>query len=175
MPVVVDNGKWISFRDQAEWDALAWEQMLVGIQMRKIKPEWVAVPDAVGDRSQTLELWDEYCAVVDRFEWPKAFCVQDGMTERDVPEGADVIFVGGTDNWKFRNLRRWTENFPRVHGARVNSVEQIEICERLGCESVDGTGWFRDPSREDKLPAIKRFIEGHRNTHPELSLTKIDA
>lgn len=32
------------------------------------------------------------------------------------------------------------------------------ICLRLGCESVDGTGWFRDPSRKDKLPFIEKVI-----------------
>lgn len=73
-----------------------------------------------------------------------------------------VTFVGGTDEWKLPNLSMWTENFPRVHCGRVNPVRVIEYCERLGCESVDGTGWFRDPKRQDKIPALKKFIEGKR-------------
>ena len=85
------------------------------------------------------------------------------MTPEDVPSDADVVFVGGSDEWKFPNLRVWTSNFPRVHCARVNSQQKIEMCEKLGCESVDGTGWFRDPSRNDKIPMLERFIEGHRN------------
>ena len=55
--------------------------------------------------------------------------------------------------------------------ARVNAPEMIEACERLGCESIDGTGWFRDPSRQDKLPALERFIEGHRNKTPMMFQT----
>jgi hypothetical protein len=90
------------------------------------------------------------------------------MTPDDVPRDSDVVFVGGSDRWKFPNLTLWTGNFPRVHCARVNAPAMIETCERLGCESIDGTGWFRDPSRQDKLPAIERFIKGERTPRMEL-------
>lgn len=129
-----------------------------------------AVPDVVANREATIENWKIYASEIISIGWTPAFCVQDGMTPADVPSDAGVIFVGGSDAFKFPSLKMWTDNFPRVHCARVNAPEMFEACERLGCESIDGTGWFRDPSRKDKLPAVERFIEGHRNSTLELNL-----
>ena len=162
MPFCLDNDAFTAWRDKKPWDEEAWRNFLARIRMTGLKPIWVAVPDSVGNRQETLSKWAKFEPAISQLGWPKAFCVQDGMTPCDVPASADVVFVGGTDVWKFRNLRSWTENFSRVHCARVNSPEKIELCEELGCESVDGTGWFRDPSRADKLPALKFFIEGGR-------------
>lgn len=77
------------------------------------------------------------------------------------------LLSGGIDSVAL--LYDLVANECKVHCGRVNNIDKIEMCERLGCESVDGTGWFRDKFRNDKLPAIRRFIEGHRKTHPELS------
>lgn len=166
MPFVLDNDAFTCWRDSKPWNEPAWIEMLNRIKMTGQDPLWCAVPDVVGNREATIANWPTYAPAVRRFGWKTAFCVQDGMTVSDVPTDADVIFVGGTDMWKFPTLSRWTENFDRVHCARVNAPEMIESCERLGCESIDGTGWFRDPSRPDKIPAIERFIEGHRNQTP---------
>lgn len=170
MPFVLDNGAFIAWRDESDWDEDGWLEMLRNVKLRGIEPLWAAVPDAVGDKSYTLMRWKRHACEIQNLGWKTAFCVQDGMTPDDVPKEADVVFVGGTDRWKFPNLGLWTKNFPRVHCARVNAPEMIEACEREGCESVDGTGWFREPSRKDKLPALERFIEGHRNQTQELSL-----
>lgn len=169
MPFVLDNGAFIAWRDGVPWDVLAWRDMLAHVKMRGIDPLWVAVPDVVGNKDATIQKWDLYASEVRLKGWRAAFCAQDGMTPSDVPSDAEVIFIGGTDRWKFPNLGRWTRNFPRVHCARVNAPEMFEACEREGCESIDGTGWFMDPSRQDKLPAVRRFIEGHRNQTPELT------
>ncbi len=166
MPFALDNGAFIAWRDKKEWDYLGWLKMLDFVGMTGLKPVWAAVPDVVADKRGTFERWYKHSDAILRRGWPTAFCVQDGMTPDDVPEEASVIFVGGTDRWKFPNLSMWTSSFPRVHCARVNSPEMFEACEREGCESIDGTGWFRDPSRQDKLPAIQRFLEGHRNQTP---------
>lgn len=170
MPFVLDNDAFVAWRDSKPWDEAAWLAMIKRVRATRLKPMWAAVPDVVTDREKTIANWDRYSAVVLDLGWPAAFCVQDGMRPEDVPSTASVVFVGGSDGWKLRNLHLWTENFPRVHCARVNSIEMIEACERMGCESVDGTGWFRDPSRQDKLPAIRRFIEGHRNQTMELAI-----
>lgn len=168
MPFVLDNDAFTAWRDKKAWDVEAWRGMLSMVRMTRLTPLWAAVPDVVANREETLRNWDIYAGEIEALGWTKAFCVQDGMTPDDVPSNADVIFVGGSDGWKFPNLPMWTQHFPRVHCARVNSVEMFEACERLGCESIDGTGWFRDPSRQDKLPAVERFIEGHRNQHHQL-------
>lgn len=168
MPFCLDNDAFTAWRDKKPWKLEDWLEMLRWVRMTGLKPIWSAVPDVVANREATIQNWNVYAPTVRGFGFPMAFCVQDGMTPDDVPDDADVIFVGGTDGWKFPNLAIWTSHFPRVHCARVNAPEMIEACERLGCESVDGTGWFRDPSRQDKVPALERFITGHRNKTPAL-------
>lgn len=163
MPFVLDNDAFTCWRDNRPWDVEAWRKMLAWVRMTGQTPLWAAVPDVVANREQTIKNWSIYVDEILLLGWNAAFCVQDGMTPNDVPSDASVIFVGGSDRWKFPNLKVWTDNFPRVHCARVNAPRMIEACEKLGCESVDGTGWFRDPSRPDKVPALKRFIEGERD------------
>jgi len=162
MPFALDNDAYTAWRDNKPWDVQAWRDMLKRVRQMTLTPMWVAVPDAVGDREATILKWTVYAEEVMKLGWRTAFCVQDGMTPRDVPSHADVVFVGGTDGWKFPKLPMWTDNFPHVHCARVTSLEMIEACERVGCKSIDGTGWFRAPDRHDHLPALERFIEGHR-------------
>lgn len=171
MPFCLDNDAFTAWRDKKPWSESAWIEMLERIKLKRRTPLWATVPDIVANREATLANWPRYAPLVSKLGWPKAFCVQDGMTPDDVPSDADVVFVGGSDAWKFPNLSMWTSHFPRVHCARVTSQEMIEACERLGCESIDGTGWFRAPDRADHLPMLQRFIEGHReNHHPEIFL-----
>lgn len=165
MPLVLDNDAFVCWKNGTQWNEQEWIKMLTWVKLTAIKPLWAAVPDVVTNREQTIENWAKYSHRVKDAGWDAAFCVQDGMTVGDVPSDADVVFVGGSDKWKFPNLKMWTDNFSRVHCARVFSIEMIEACERLGCESIDGTGWFRNPSRPDGIPAIKRFIEGFRTWH----------
>jgi hypothetical protein len=170
MPFVLDNDAFTCWRDKKPWDVEAWRSMLSMVGMKVQTPLWAAVPDVVANREATIANWPIYAGEIKKRGWSAAFCVQDGMTPEDVPADADVIFVGGTDKWKFPKLSMWTSSFKRVHCARVNSIKMIEACEQLGCESVDGTGWFRDPSRKDKVPAISNFVEGFRTHKAKLNL-----
>jgi hypothetical protein len=169
MPFVLDNDAFIAWKNKTPWSVEAWREMLAFIRLKRVVPLWAAVPDVVANREATIENWPIYRDEIKSLGWRAAFCVQDGMTPDDVPADADVVFVGGSDRWKFPNLQMWTRNFPRVHCARVTSQEMIEACEREGCESIDGTGWFRAPDRPDHFPMLERFIEGHRNPTPEFS------
>ncbi|MFA6043388.1 MAG: hypothetical protein WC718_00260 [Phycisphaerales bacterium] len=114
-------------------------------------PAWVVVPDWVGDREETLRRWDAHAPAIKAFGAPLAFAVQDGMDIYDVPFDAAVVFVGGSSQWKWKNLEMWTSNFPRVHVGRVNTRRLLEVCESAGAESCDGTGWFRHPKRTAEL------------------------
>lgn len=170
MPFALDNDAFTAWRDKKPWDVEAWRKMLSWVRMTRLVPIWAAVPDVVADRKATIDNWKCYASQIIDLGWPTAFCVQDGMTPRDVPSEASVIFVGGSDGWKYPNLEMWTSNFPRVHCARVNSIQMFEACERLGCESIDGTGWFRDASRW--MPRLEAFIEGHRNKTPKFEFLR---
>ncbi len=83
-----------------------------------------------------------------RYGWPLAFAVQDGMTVEDVPGDADVIFVGGSTEWKWRTVAMWCAAFQRVHVGRVNTYRRLWECHDAGAESIDGTGWTRGDQRQ---------------------------
>lgn len=83
------------------------------------------------------------------------------MTPHDVPDDAEVVFVGGTTKWKWRNLRTWTDNFPRVHVGRVNSERLLWMAHESGAQSCDGTGWLR--GGDDRLCELRRYLTQSTN------------
>lgn len=153
MPYALDNGAWIAFRKKEPYPINQWREMLLWARRTEIKPIWCLVPDVVENKELTIENWHRYYPEAAKYGWNIAFAAQDGMTPDDVPKEADVIFIGGSDNFKYRHLPDFCSQFPRVHVGRVNSVRALQICKRLGCESADGTGWFRDTRRLSELEA----------------------
>lgn len=165
MPYALDNDAYIAFSQKKEWSAPAWREMLQWAMMTGFKPIWCLVPDVVANRQATLDNWKIYALEASKYGWSLAFAVQDGMTPKDVPNEADVVFVGGTDAFKFRSLPIWVEHFQRVHVGRVNSIRDLEICDRLGAESVDGSGWFRDTSR---MAALELWMANELEAEPSM-------
>jgi len=167
MPFACDNDAFIAWTNKTPWSESAWIEMLQRVRLFRLEPLWILVPDKVADRDATLDLWKRYSPEVDKFGWKKAIAVQDGMTPDDVPDAADVVFVGGSTEFKWRTVETWTRSFPRVHVGRVNNIARVEQCEDLGVESVDGTGWFQDPTRQDKLIALEHWMSGQRSPKTE--------
>lgn len=141
VPFALDNDAFSAWAKKRPWDEDAWLALLWWVAARAT-PMWALVPDVVADRGATLAAWSRYAPMLPA-GWPKAFAVQDGMGVADVPGDADVVFVGGTSDWKWATVAMWAAAFPRVHVGRVNTLDRLRRCERLGVESVDGTGWFR--------------------------------
>ena len=156
MPYALDNGAFGAWLNKREWD----EQKFIDLLDRAkshTRPRWVAVPDVVADAEATKAKWVEWHRRIRSImNVPLAFVVQDGMTADDVPVTAEVIFVGGSTEWKWRNLRHWTQHFDRVHVGRVNSERLLWMAHDAGAESCDGTGWMR--GGEDRLEELERYL-----------------
>lgn len=127
-----------------------WIKLLEWAKLSGQSPLWVLVPDVVGDREKTLASWHEHHSIAVKYGWPIAFAVQDGMTARDVPYDADVVFVGGSTFWKWSTMHRWCKDFPRVHVGRVNVYRRLWECHDAGAESTDGTGFTRGDQRQKR-------------------------
>jgi len=165
----LDNGAYGAWKNGKPWDEELFYSYLETYAI--YIPMWVAVPDAVGDRDLTLDLWTEHYPAVASFGLPLAFVVQDEMTVSDVPDAADVVFVGGTFSWKWRNLKDWCSPFDRVHVGRVNTLKQLWQAHEAGAESCDGTGWFRGgPHRLQGLVNYLAESERKERTQPCLTL-----
>ncbi len=161
MPFALDNG---AYAAGTEWDESRWFRMLDWARLSGQRPLWALVPDVVGDRDKTLQRWDDYAGRTASYGWPLAFAVQDGMTPVDVPRNADVVFVGGSTEWKWRTVEMWCRAFVSVHVGRVNSYRRLWQCHDAGAESCDGTGWFRGDHGSGKpLRAITAYLEESTN------------
>jgi hypothetical protein len=156
MPYALDNGAFSAWLNKREWDEQAFIDLLDRTRGH-IRPLWVAVPDVVADAEATKARWQEWSQRIREItNVPLAFVVQDGMTVADLPEDADVLFVGGSTEWKWRNLKMWTAAHPRVHVGRVNSERLLWMAHDAGAESCDGTGWMR--GGEERLEDLERYL-----------------
>lgn len=170
LPYALDNGKYTTWSNNEEWDEDKFFALLDRCKLSRFKPRWVLVPDEIGDWEKTLQLWRHYETRLRQYKYPLAFAVQDGMTPTDIPKSADLIFIGGTTNWKWRNAALFAASFPRVHIGRVNWIDKLEYCERLEVESVDGTGFFRGGEESKQAQQLVRFIAGERTHQLQPSL-----
>lgn len=157
MPFGLDNGRYASTTKGFAWDEEAFLGMLDRVSESAITPEWLLVPDVVGDRDETLREWDKWQPRLCKYGWPLAFAVQDGMEPEDVPDEAYVVFVGGTTDWKRQTIHLWCESSARVHVGRINTERWLWYCYEHGVESCDGTGWLRGDLRQ--LAGLENFLD----------------
>lgn len=162
----LDNAAFSAWTNGTEWNESAWRRLL-DKSAKHHRPAWALVPDVVANREATLERWHRYRGELRARGIPAAFAVQDGMLTGDVPEDADLIFVGGTYHWKWSSLPMWVSRFKRVHVGRVRQSKLL-ICKEFNVESCDGTGWFREG--QDGKPArfLRAFLSGLVEPHPRL-------
>tara|TARA_Y100000310_G_scaffold248082_1_gene253895 strand:+ start:3705 stop:4277 length:573 start_codon:yes stop_codon:yes gene_type:complete len=171
LDVVIDNGAYSAFKNGSEWDEARFLGGCEYFLKRHVSPLWVVVPDVVGDPVATLKLWECWSPYIsEHFGWPLAFAVQDGMSVFDVPELADVVFVGGSTEWKWGNVYKFSSAFPRVHVGRVNSLANLWFCHDAGVESVDGTGWTRTERQKSQLEHYLRCNTGWSVREEQLTI-----
>lgn len=164
LPYALDNGRFAAWDKKQPWDEPAFFKLLDWAAASLIAPQWVVVPDVVADREQTLKEWERWSPTITSYGWPLAFAVQDGMTIKDVPNQADVIFLGGSTAWKWATVEYWGEQGRRLHVARVNTWGKLWKAADAGAESCDGTGWFRgDPQQ---LEGLHRFLAEQAGERP---------
>lgn len=162
MPYALDNDAFSAWTNRTPWNEGKWREMLHWAKWSVCKPLWALVPDVVADKDATKELWRKYAPEVGGLGFSLAFAAQDGMTPDDVPGDADIVFIGGTTEWKWKSLPMWAKHCRRVHVGRVNGIERLWTCEDYGVESVDGTGWFRDSDDSPKIDRIAQWLAGER-------------
>jgi hypothetical protein len=170
----IDNGAWGAHKNRMTWSEPLFLKLCDRAALCDIPPRWVAAPDVVMDWPATLRAWERWAPFLRRtYGWPVAICVQNGAQEMvDVVKGlgADLVFVGGDNGFKWGSFRRWCGFFPRVHVARCNRVEWAQDCARAGVESIDGTGWMKTTRQRAGLVRLLDWLE-----HREMGELAIDA
>lgn len=137
----IDNGAFSKFDKSKFWGLLERERTNLGLC------RFVAVPDVVGSARRTLEIFDYWSPLLQ--EWPLALVAQDGQEDLPIPwDRIAAIFIGGTTEWKMgpcasacvkagKAMGKW------VHVGRVNTPARFEYFDKLGADSIDGTGLSR--------------------------------
>lgn len=146
LPYCLDNGAFAAAINNRPFDWGAWDAALDRYVGHPQAPIWIVVPDVVFDGAATLAQWNQLAEGYRKRYVPLAIAVQNGMTPDDVRSLAvqpDVIFIGGTTEWKWETVGTWCAEFPRVHVARVNGRRALDASYLAGAESCDGSGWFR--------------------------------
>jgi hypothetical protein len=151
----LDNGKFAATVGNRLWDESAFRQHMAAATLFPKPPEWLVVPDQPFDPKATLQLWQRWESELIDLGIPLAFAVQNSHRPEDVPESAPVIFMGGTDDWKFAHLSEFVATGKPVHVGRVNG-RKLWICEREGAASVDGSGWGRGDVRQ--LAILEHYL-----------------
>jgi hypothetical protein len=178
LPYALDNGAFGAWTNNIPWDREAFITHIERYAFLQLRPQWVVVPDVVADRELTIARWNHWAPLLKSdYHLNLAIAVQDGMTPADVEAlepRADVVFVGGSTEWKWETYSRWAKDFPRVHVGRVNTEGQLEKCAEAGVSSCDGTGWFR--GRPEQIKELGRFLArqaGLYNDEEEREISRI--
>jgi hypothetical protein len=137
-----DNGAFSGFNETAFLQMLDALQDVPGCL-------FVACPDVVGNAGATLRLFSEWTPRLRADGWPVALVAQDGLTVEATPwDALDALFIGGSTEWKLgeaaallvadaKHRGKW------VHMGRVNGGRRVAYAARIGCDSIDGSGWSR--------------------------------
>lgn len=136
----MDNGAY-----SAKFDEGAWWRALVRHSDRAASCLFAVAPDVVGDAAATLERSRPWLPKIRELGYPAAFVAQDGQEHLPVPwDDFDVLFIGGTTDWKLGPAARGLVAKAKgrgmwVHMGRVNSERRYEYARAIGCDSCDGT------------------------------------
>lgn len=130
-------------------------------------PDFIVCPDAVQDSQETLRRWWEWEPCLREFERPIAFCIQDGQDPTLIPPTADLLFLGGSTQYKLLTLKFWVSRFP-THVGRVNTWARLWMCAIAGAVSCDGTGWFRKSSDHWSARDLLLFLKVQKGEVPPI-------
>lgn len=134
----IDNG---AFSGMTEQKIAKFSRILDRYKGHRHNCYFVAIPDKVGNHSETLSMWDKYNHLANGYV--KAFVAQDGFD--GMPQGAGALFVGGTTDFKdseecYDIVNRHIKAGVHVHIGRVNTFDRFIKFHNLGANTCDGSG-----------------------------------
>lgn len=149
-PWALDNGAFKAWRSKTALDTNALEFALHrrAFAARTPPPDFVVVPDVVGNAPATLSLAREWIPRLSDIAGaaPLALVVQDGMTEADVEPLlalVGVLFVGGSTAWKWGTARTWAtlarRSGRKLHIGRAGTPRLVAMAKGVGADSIDSS------------------------------------
>jgi hypothetical protein len=119
---------------------------------------FMTAPDIVGNAYETWQRSEPVLPRIRALGFKAALVAQDGIENYPIRWGSfDVLFLGGTTDWKlseaaFQTAREAKQHGIPVHMGRVNSRRRIRIAVVALCDSADGTHFvFRPDKYHDRM------------------------
>lgn len=123
---------------------------------------FATAPDVVGDAEATWVRSRPLLPLIRALGYPAALVAQDGIERLPIAWDAfDVLFIGGTTEWKLsRTVVELAADArahdKRVHCGRVNSLTRLRRAKAMGCHSADGTFLAFGPDKN--LPRVRNWM-----------------
>lgn len=146
----LDCGAFVDWSAGRPFNFVRWERDLRWVAYRIefgqiVRPDFVVVPDVVGDGAASLARSLESLDWIPRELPTRYLVVQEGMSAGQVAAVLDRfggIFVGGAEmSWKLRTAPQWIE-LARAHAlpchlGRIGTVARAELARAMGADSID--------------------------------------
>lgn len=152
---IIDNGAFPAWKRGKVLDLDLFIAFLNKIEKRGCIPDFVVLPDIVGDGGRSLGFSMSNRNIVPG-SWRRYLAVQDGMYPailEDLIPLINGIFVGGTVLWKWRTAETWIrfahENRIPCHIGRVGTERNYLRAASIGADSVDGSTPMRHRTLEE--------------------------
>ena len=150
LPVAIDNGAFASWTKGCGFDEFYYLRLLHLVIEKNLKYEILVTPDIVAGGLESLSFslaWRDRLA-----GWKNQYlAVQDGMDVLDVSgieHKFSGIFVGGTNEWKWKTAKRWVDfahgNGLKCHIGRCGTLDKLLYAHEIGADSVDSTNFSRN-------------------------------
>lgn len=167
LPWFMDNGAWEAFCKGEAFPEAAFLRRVERCYDRGFVPDFVVLPDVVGDFSATLDLSGRWTSRLPA-TWRLYLALQDGATAwrvADFVKGTKRVgglFLGGTPWFKDEQAFTWAE-FAHGHGlkfhyARAGTPRKFAHAMLVGADSLDSSRLSR--SWRDFYACRKLWLDG---------------
>src|SRR5215211_5688048 len=124
---------------------------------------FITAPDVVGNAASTWTLTAPILPRIRALGFPASLVAQDGFDASAVDWSAfDVLFLGGSTEWKLSHHARDAVSEAKRHGkrthmGRVNSLLRLRTAALWGCDTADGTFLAFGPDKN--TPRLLKWLD----------------
>ena len=148
-----DNGAFSAWKNNKPWDSESFLRVLEKFLGHEKGPDFVVVPDIVGEGVRSLKWSLEWLDKIGGGETRYYLAVQDGMTNdmvKPIIKQFGGLFVGGTLEWKYQTAKDWValshSHILPCHIGRCGEWDKVAWASIIGADSIDSMSWARNGS-----------------------------
>jgi len=154
VPCALDNGAFSAWSKGYPFPEKAFLDTLDTCYKLNLTLDFIVCPDIVTGGEKSLLFSLEWAQGRLRTAPRLALVLQDGMTPEMIDDYTlsffEVLFVGGTVEWKWKTAEQWVEHAhkhnKKCHIGQCGKLLSLRMASLLGVDSVDSTSFTRNSS-----------------------------